>query len=285
MRVVREHDLARFVDRVGPHLEAHVAENNLILGLLGDLTRYERFAGREGELGSEAPLLLIVEGARGVESVAMQTPPRALILTRGSDEATAALCAFAAKANLALPGVVGPEHVAERFAAMWGAQAGRPAVLRMREMVYELARVTPPASCHGELREAEQRDETILADWMVAFVKDAGVDAIPDGRAFVRGKISARQLFVWQDGAPVSMVAWGGRTAHGTRIQYVYTPPAERKKGYASAAVAALSEQLLAQGSSRCFLFTNAANPTSNKIYQALGYEFVCHFRFYDFPA
>jgi predicted GNAT family acetyltransferase len=206
-------------------------------------------------------------------------------LTRASEEATAALVAFAAEANLALPGVVGPEQAAERFASMWGARSGRPAVLRMAEMVYALAQVIRPAFCRGELREAEQRDGPILADWMVAFAKETGVDAIADGVAFVRGKISARQLFVWEDGAPVSMVAWGGRTAHGTRVQYVYTPPSQRKKGYASAAVAALSERLLAEGSPRCFLFTNAANPTSNKIYQALGYEFVCHFRFYDFPA
>ena len=284
LRVVRVHDLARFVDRVRPHLEAYVAENNLILGLLGDLTRYGSFPGRESEFG-EAPVFLIVEGERGVESVALQTPPRGLVLTRGSEEATAALVEFAAKANLALPGVVGPEHVVEQFASMWGARTGRPALLRMAEMVYELAQVTPPAHCRGVLREAEQRDETILGDWVVAFTKETGVDPVVDGVAFVRGKMSARQLFVWDDGAPVSMAAWGGRTAHGARVGFVYTPPSERKKGFASAAVAALSERLLGEGCSRCFLFTNAANPTSNKIYQALGYRFVCHFRFYDFPA
>jgi predicted GNAT family acetyltransferase len=81
------------------------------------------------------------------------------------------------------------------------------------------------------------------------------------------------------------MVAWGGRTAEGVRIQYVYTPPAERRKGYASASVAALSQQLFDEGSPRCFLFTNAANPTSNKIYRAIGYERVCDFRLYDFRA
>jgi predicted GNAT family acetyltransferase len=282
MRVVREHDLARFVERVGAHLEAHVAENNLILGLLADLARYGSFPGWEGKLG-EAPVLLIVEGERGVESVAMQTPPRGLVLTRGSEEATAALVEFAAKANLPLPGVIGPEHVAERFASMWGALTGRLAVLRLAEMVYELAQVTAPAHCRGALREAEQRDETILADWIVAFTKETGVDPIADGVAFVRAKMSARQLFVWEDGAPVSMAAWGGRTVHGARLGFVYTPPSDRKKGFASAVVAALSERLIAEGCPRCFLFTNAANPTSNKIYQALGYRFVCHFRFYDF--
>jgi predicted GNAT family acetyltransferase len=283
MRVVREYDLERFVARVGAHLEQHVGENNLILGLLGDLVRYGDFPGREGEMTS--PVFLMVEGERGVESVALQTPPRGLVLTRASDEATAALFEFTVNANLALPGVVGPEQVAERFASLWGTHSGRPAVLRMAEMVYELDRVEPPPAVPGGLREAEERDAHLLAQWAVDFAREAGVDPIADGLAFVRGKMSAHQLFVWDDGAPVSMAGWGGRTTHGARIVYVYTPPAERKKGYASAAVAALSERLLAEGCPRCFLFTNAANLTSNKIYQAIGYRFVCHFRFYDFPA
>ena len=81
------------------------------------------------------------------------------------------------------------------------------------------------------------------------------------------------------------MAAWVGHTEQGVRIGYVYTPPAERKKGYASAVVAALSQRLLDEGSPRCFLFTQAANPTSNKIYRALGYEHVCDFRMYSFAA
>ena len=46
----------------------------------------------------------------------------------------------------------------------------------------------------------------------------------------------------------------------------------ERGHGYASAAVAEVSRRLLAAGHRVC-LFTDQANPTSNRIYQALGYE------------
>ena len=56
------------------------------------------------------------------------------------------------------------------------------------------------------------------------------------------------------------------------RVGPVYTPPEHRGRGYASAAVAGVSERLLEQGVRVC-LFTDQANPTSNRIYTALGFE------------
>ena len=52
----------------------------------------------------------------------------------------------------------------------------------------------------------------------------------------------------------------------------VYTPRERRGRGYASAGVAGVSRIVLAQGARAC-LFTDQANPTSNKIYAALGYR------------
>jgi predicted GNAT family acetyltransferase len=285
MRVVREHDVARFLKRVGPLLGQRAAENNLMLGLLGEIARSGAVIGREAEYAGVQPVLLTVEGAGGIEAVALQTPPRAIILSRATEEATETLVGFAAAAPLALSGVIGPDETAECFASRWNARTDSTAVLRMAEMVYELERVLPPATCPGRLREAAEADEVLLAAWIEAFIREVGVDPIHDCAAFVRGKRSAGELFVWENGGPVSMAGWGGRTSHGVRIGYVYTPPAERKKGYASVLVAALSQRLLDEGSPRCFLFTNAANPTSNKIYQAIGYEKVCDFRLYAFHA
>jgi predicted GNAT family acetyltransferase len=286
MRVVREHDVARFLEKVAPHLGARPAENNLMLGLLGDLARTGGvLLGQAPEDAKVPPVLLVAEGGAGVEAVALQTPPRAIIVSRAADEAIDAMVTFAISAKLAISGVIGPDATAERFASRWGARKGCVAVLRMAEIIYELTRVRLAAACPGELREATANDENLLAQWLEAFHIEAGLDPLHDGLALVRGKTSAGQLFVWDDGAPVSMVAWSGRTQQGVRVSYVYTPPAERKKGYASASVAALSQRLLDAGSPRCFLFTNAANPTSNKIYQALGYERVCDFRLFAFPS
>jgi len=228
---------------------------------------------------------LAVEGAQGIEAVALQTPPRALILSRASEQATAAVVEFVLATKLTIPGVIAPLPTAQHFVALWTKRTGRTAMVRVPERLYELSRVQSPANVPGGLREAEVADEPFLAKWATAFIEETNMDPIPDGLVFVRGKRAARQLFVWEDEALVSMAAWMGRTTQGVRVGYVYTPPAHRRRGYASALVAALSQRLLDEGSPRCFLFTNANNPTSNRIYQRIGYEFVCDFWLYDFSA
>jgi predicted GNAT family acetyltransferase len=79
--------------------------------------------------------------------------------------------------------------------------------------------------------------------------------------------------FVWDDGGPVSVVALSPPVAGVPRIGPVYTPPAYRRRGYAGMAVAEVSRRALAAGAKRCMLFTDLANPTSNKIYAEVGYH------------
>ena len=62
-------------------------------------------------------------------------------------------------------------------------------------------------------------------------------------------------------------------TRNGVSVGGVYTPPELRRKGYATACVAALSALLLDRGHSFCVLYTDLANPTSNSIYQKIGYR------------
>ena len=94
-----------------------------------------------------------------------------------------------------------------------------------------------------------------------------------------------RGLYLWVDGAgqPVTMVGYQGPTPHGMRIGPVYTPPAQRRKGYASACTAAVTQYLLDGGRQFCFLFTDLANPTSNHIYQEIGYQPVVDVEMYSF--
>ena len=82
-----------------------------------------------------------------------------------------------------------------------------------------------------------------------------------------------RRLWLWDDNGPRSLTGVGGETPNGIRIGPVYTPPSDRGQGYASALVAAVSQAQLDAGRRFCFLYADLANPTSNKIYQAIGYR------------
>ncbi len=79
---------------------------------------------------------------------------------------------------------------------------------------------------------------------------------------------------LWEDGGRVvSLAGYGAPTANGIRIGPVYTPPEHRRRGYASALTAGVTQKLLDRGRRFCFLYTDLANPTSNSIYRQVGYE------------
>ena len=133
----------------------------------------------------------------------------------------------------------------------------------------------------GRLRPAQTADRELLARWWVGFVEEADPQpvSIEAAQAAIDARLSTRSpiVFVWEvDGDAVSMASARGKTSHGIRIGGVYTPPEYRRRGYASACVASLSQRLLDEGRDFCYLFTDARNPTSNRIYQAVGYELVC---------
>jgi hypothetical protein len=86
-------------------------------------------------------------------------------------------------------------------------------------------------------------------------------------------RVERGTVYLWErEGDVVSMAAAVGPTPNGMRVGAVYTPPEHRGHGYASALVAALSQDLLDRGRTFTMLYTDLANPTSNAIYQRIGY-------------
>ncbi len=98
-----------------------------------------------------------------------------------------------------------------------------------------------------------------------------------DAAEAVDSRLGHSRLWLWQapGGAPVSMVAVNAPVAGAVRLGPVYTPPEHRRRGFAGAAVAAVSRRALQDGARACMLFTDLANPTSNKIYAEVGYRRV----------
>jgi predicted GNAT family acetyltransferase len=77
------------------------------------------------------------------------------------------------------------------------------------------------------------------------------------------------------DGEPVSYAGAYNFTPNGVRVGPVYTPPEHRRRGYAAALVAEVTERELNNGRAFAYLYTNLANPTSNALYQRIGYRRV----------
>jgi predicted GNAT family acetyltransferase len=156
----------------------------------------------------------------------------------------------------------------------------------MRQRLFEARQVQPrrfrPA---GALRRAQEADLPTIAPWVAAFSHEAHLTDPSDPQQVARDRVRARSVFLWDDGRPVSMAAWAGRTERGIRVNLVYTPPEHRRRGYASACVADLTQRLLHEGQTFCCLYTDLANPTSNRIYQTIGYRPVCDMSDFHFEA
>ena len=132
--------------------------------------------------------------------------------------------------------------------------------------------VDPPHPPAGRLRLAERSERSLMIEWWKAFAAEA--DSL--GGANAAGNVDAKYdhdgLLVWDDDGPVSVVGINPPVGGVVRIGPVYTPPELRRRGYAGMAVAETSRRALADGARTCMLFTDLANPTSNKIYAEVGY-------------
>jgi len=253
-----------FLAHAEPFLRAEAAENVLMLGICGS-----------AHFDDSCYLATVVEDG-AVVACALRTPPHSAVLTRADRQALELLATDLADKYQDLPAVAGPEPAVGDFARLWSARTGEAAEPAMRMRVFEARRVVQPPTPAGRFRAATEADLPILAPWMAAFVEEAGLDERSGPDDVARERIREGSLFVWEDAQPVSMAAWAGRTGRTVRVNYVYTPPEHRGRGYASACVASLTQQLLDEGFAQCCLYTDLANPTSNRIYQAIGYRPVC---------
>jgi len=214
-----------------------------------------------------------------------QSPGRNLLLSQFRGKAAVDLedtLDWLEQSGLRPPGLGGPLPLVEQFAAAWETKTGGKARLHRRERIFKLTRVIPPHQTPGYLRPVEEGDLPQLLIWAEDYSREAlGKPGGDEMRRWILDRASRGALFVWVHGTIVSMCMQTRPTEQGISISLVYTPPALRRKGYASVMVAALSLRLLREGWAYVSLFTDLANPTSNHIYQTVGFQPVCDWNEY----
>jgi predicted GNAT family acetyltransferase len=272
---LRAHDGVRsFLEAASPLLLRDEARHNLMFGICSTLL--------EAPEAYPAFHLWTVKSGDDVAWAGMMTPPFNIVVARPTQAGIAGFAAEALhSAGASLPGVTGAHPEVDDFADRWERLTGVKRRLRMAHGVYALQTVRPPRDVDGEMRFATDSDRPLLAEWIRAFTAEATPAEAPqlDVDQVVERRLgSSRGGFALWDhaGETVSLSGFGGETPTGVRIGPVYTPPALRRRGYASALVAEISRRLLDGGRDYCFLYTDLSNPTSNRIYQDVGYERVC---------
>ncbi len=264
-----------------------LAADPVVTTVLATVTQRVAAADLRGDPRGEHPhwWLAVREGDR-VVGVAMRTAPFGpypLYLLPMPDEAARELARVLHARGEQVLAANGALPATERFADETARLVGGRALVHEHMRLWEVTEVTRPGPAPGRLRAAGHDDVALCEMWWNAFAVDAAEQAgrsaaSAAGESIERDemarRIQAGLVWLWEDGA--------GRVVHLTahtppafgvvRVGPVYTPRQSRGHGYASATVAAVSQRLLDEGARVC-LFTDQANSTSNKIYEALGYR------------
>ncbi len=289
LRLHRLTDARKFLDLTSTFLAAREAENSLILGLAATLQR------NPTAYSSEKPYFGAVSIGNDVIAAALMTPPNMAVLSWSeNEEAVRMLAGDVWTFRLDTPGVHGPRPTSAWFAEAWDTLTSLEPVLSVAERAFRLEHVIAVTGVVGSARDARDDELPLIAGWAVAFQAEAlphsgapmltADDFLDRWRSTPPTTPAIGGTMVWDvDGKPVSFAQYKGPTPNGMRIGPVYTPPEHRRHGYASALVAAISQRILSFGKRYAFLYTDLANPTSNHIYQAIGFEPVCDVDEYRF--
>ncbi|MFC4531948.1 GNAT family N-acetyltransferase [Sphaerisporangium dianthi] len=253
-----------FPDAAEAWLRRDPVRNTVPLTVLGRM--------RHG-LWQDGPLLGWFTAGGEVRAAMLHTPPSPLLL--GDIPLDTVRSLAHALRDHGTAGVNGPSRQAEAFAEA----SGRTETSRMSMRLYRLDALRPPPR-EGAARVADERDVELVARWMRAFLAEAEPEiGHDDPSPQVEHRVGQGEFVLLEDGGrPVAMAAFSLPIIGMSRIGPVYTPPEFRRRGYGAVVTHGATRAAQEAGADLLLLFTDLANPTSNSIYKALGYQPVADY-------
>ncbi len=253
-----------FSSNVLDMLNEHTIQNNLLYRNIGD-----------GNI-----MLTVKDDAGRVLLAADRTPPHPLVMYPRGNRFDEQLLRFFARSlvenGIDIDFVFAETGLAQSFVRHYAEASGKrfATAQRLALSVTDVAN-QPEKPAHGKLRPATKADLFFLPHWCADFTVACGIGGydLQSGMESAKRLVEEGQLYIWEDGVPVSMAATHRKVPGCRLIGYVYTPPQLRGKGYASACVSALTQSLLTEDYPKCALYVDCDNPVSNAIYERIGYR------------
>ena len=284
MEVQYYENVNEYIDLVFPFLLKNEAENNLLFSILNALKL------NQTTYGDSKPILIVVKQNDEIKLVSLRTPPYNQLISYTDDLKTIdVLVEDLLQEKVDLPGILGFKEGVQRFIKKYCDNKRLLAKLTRNERGYKLLEVAKETFGNKPLIVGEKSHQSLILKWAKEMILEAGLmtEAEQMNRTLsqIKQDIIDEKIFLLLDNnMPVSMARKAGKTPSGSLINFVYTPPHLRRKGYATECVAKLSKLLLEEeGNKFCFLYTDLANPTSNSIYQKIGYRPVIDLDQYKF--
>ena len=267
VKLLKYENLLLFKKDVTGFLEQDEVVNNLLLGVLQSIDK--------------SPLLMaVVRKDEEIVWTMLKTQPAKIILSKAASLSHGELQLIAEQMHQSfqsIPGLIGDRKLIVELAGYLSKLRGVTATVEMNQGLYKLEKVKWKIVSKGKLRALKEQEHGLVKEWVYQFCKDVNLPITMDeADAKADDLIRKGSLMGWDvDGEIVSMANTSRPTKRNINVNFVYTPINHRKKGYASDCVAALSQMMLDQGYQTTSLYTDLSNPTSNKIYQEIGYELV----------
>jgi predicted GNAT family acetyltransferase len=243
---------------------------NLMLGLAYNI--------QANKIKTDSPLFYsILDQGRAIGCALRSNADKPLIVSEMPSQAISLLVAELTSTNEDIQAVVGEEATAGLFKDKWAALNDLDYKIDIHLGVFECFRVIFPKEISTKMILATDDHVDILRKYLRGFCEDCFPERIhTDAKIeeLMINHLKNKSAFLLQtaEGEIVSMAASTRSTKTGTTISYVYTPKELRGHGYASMVVAMISQQILDSGKKMVNLFTDLLNPTSNSIYQKIGF-------------
>ncbi|MCX6125059.1 MAG: GNAT family N-acetyltransferase [Proteobacteria bacterium] len=266
-----------FADAVVPFLQQDEALYNLPLSVIDTLTR-------RPEVFKEYHLAAFKDATGSITGAVWMVPPYPFGMTNLT-EVQSSLAVDLAKAFDPLPdSIFGTASTPESFKNLWIQETQRPVTSSMALRMFEAKQVIDPLPVAGYWRLATTMDLSILSEWTHHYSIDVHEPLTREqAKTNAEQSIKYQTRFIWEvDKTPVTMAGCIPTSQASARLAWVFTPTEFRGRGYASNLVARITEAQLDSGK-RVFLYTDLSNPTSNKIYQNIGYQPLFESRKYVF--
>ena len=267
-------NINEYIDLAFPFLLKNEAENILLFSILNTLKI------DQNTFGDLKPSLILVKKDDNIKLASLRTPPYNQLISFTEDlNSINVLVESLLKIEEDLPGILGFKDGAERFIELYCKKKCLIPELIRNERAYKLIRVAEDTIGDKTFIIGDKTYQSLILKWAKEMILDAGLTTEADqmDRTLnqIKEDITKEKIFLLLDKSnPVSMARKAGKTPNGGLINLVFTPPHFRRRGYATECVAKLSQRLLnEEGNKFCFLFTDLANPTSNSIYQKIGFR------------
>lgn len=270
-----------FLSRVGAQLEKDEAKYGIVKGVA------EQLVDNPHVYGSVKPWFCTVSDKTRIHAAAMRTPPHNVLLahfTGDPDSSARLLVDSISRFSESIPGIVGEKIIADPFVEYWCDAQGVTVNGQQSQQIYRLVKLNRIILAKGRFRMAIEDDKELVLKWAHLFHDEVFASVNRNEPVHdITGRIARKEIFLWEDDVPVSMVAKCLPTSKGMTINYVYTPPELRCRGYATSCVFMVCRDILYSGYEFCTLYTDLANPISNSIYRRIGFKEVSDSVMYTF--